>query len=131
MWIRKSPNELKLEKQVKLLGGFFWIAALWAIFWTTFTGFHFLPRDGRTALLASIPAVGIFLWALLLGRQSRRNRKKTVVCDRCNIVTADEIGPKCKCGGDYYNIAEMKWAPPRSSGDSLSTGPRSPLTNAG
>lgn len=103
MWIKKTPEDLDLENTT---------ARRRAVLLTV----AFASVLLSAMLMRSVPGVIAILLAmivaLLMGRNSARQRARSVfVCDSCNIVRKT-LGPDCPCGGNYTSLAEMKWEVP-------------------
>jgi hypothetical protein len=113
MWTRKSPAEATWGKWTRLLRAAFLDillgVGLWYVLVRLFMIFGVLPRDavsscvGCAVIAVILPAAWYDNW------RAQRESKNTLVCDRCNLVKVADGQLTCKCGGQYFPLAEMKW----------------------
>ena len=129
MWVEKNSEDHRQDQRKRLLRVRIIAVALWLFFSfvypfvpsrmtrrqqpfpnlsvTALTSSHFL-----VVALLYIVGTGIAVYVVYYRPRVRPGRKEppeTVVCPRCEIVKVPDGQLKCQCGGQYYDIRDMKW----------------------
>ncbi len=116
MWIRKSPAEVTLGKRTRLLRIAFLDVllgvGLWYVLVRLFMIFGVLPRDSVSGYVGCAVIAVILPAAWFDNRRAQRKSESTLVCDHCNLVKSADGQLTCKCGGQFFTLAEMKWIDP-------------------
>jgi hypothetical protein len=115
MWNRKSPTEQTLEKRANLLRNSCWVLLLWACSWYLLSRLSlFFGRSLKdsTVDLMTISLIASILLVWRVSWQAHRKSRNTLVCEHCNALKSDDGDQTCQCGGQYFNLLEMKWTPP-------------------
>jgi hypothetical protein len=119
MWIQKLPTEVSLEKRAALLRAtcldILLGAGLWYIL-VRLSKFFGLPFQGSVSGYVGCAVITLLLPAAwYASRRASRMGKRTMVCDRCNVLKTSDDQPNCGCGGQYLPLEKMKWVDDSSS----------------
>lgn len=110
MWNQKLPKELSAERRNTIIRALYCTVLLWAAICYALvhlTDTLNLPlgdlSQGLIAAALALASVWIYQW------RSNRALHTTLVCDRCNCLKCSDGQARCRCGGKYRSLAEMKW----------------------